>query len=191
MSQPMMFDSDEEKYFSWYLKELEEAGFVAGWGRPDTIELATNVRVWSKRGKTPKPTVLLRNQQYTPDFKVTWTQKAVDAKLVVELVPDEGSDSFPESYAAPFMAGLEDKKLVSYIEIKGGFVAHDEGRIYSILSKWTFQLLGVYVQRVSVSTAPDSIFAKTFCPDEFRLTDKTRKPRKLRFIPRTLGEFAR
>lgn len=189
MNSQIVFDSKEEEYFSWYLDELIKEGLIKSWCRPDTITLAQNVKAWSQKGKAkPKQLVLLRDQTYTPDFKVWWTSKAVEMGIVTELVTGD-SDHYPESYSTPFMANSEDKQLVSYLEVKGGFTEHDESRIYSILSKWTYQAHGIYVQRVVISTAPNSIFAKTFCPVRFLLTDKTMKPRKLRFNPITIKEL--
>lgn len=189
-SATILFDSKEEEYFSWYLDELVKNGFARGWRRPQTITLASNVKAWSQKGRAkPKPTVILRDQTYTPDFEVFWTQKALDKKLVVELV-SEDSGVLPESYSSPFVANSNSGLgLVSYLEVKGGFTEHDESRIYSILAKWTYQVHGIYIQRVNVSTAPNSIFAKTFCPVRFLLTDKTMKPRKVRFSPRMINEL--
>jgi hypothetical protein len=182
-SATVIFDSKEEEYFSWYLEELVNNGFASSWKRCDTMTLASNVKAWSQKGKSKaKPTVVLRAQTYTPDFEVLWTQKAVDKKLVVELVKEE-SGNLPESYSHPFITNND---LVSLLEVKGGFTEHDESRIYSILAKWTYQVHGVYVQRVKVSAAPNSIFAKTFCPSRFLLTDKTMKPRKINFSPRSI-----
>jgi hypothetical protein len=189
-SATVLFDSKEEEYFSWYLDELVKNHFARGWRRPQTISLASNVKAWSQKGKAkPKPSVILRDQTYTPDFEVFWTQKAIDKKLVTSLVHEE-SESLPESYSAPFSANTNsDLGPVSYLEVKGGFTEHDESRIYSILAKWTYQVHGIYIQRVNVSTAPNSIFAKTFCPARFLLTDKTMNPRKVRFTPRMINEL--
>jgi hypothetical protein len=182
----ILFDSKEEEYFSWYLDELVKGGFVSSWERSKTILLAENVKAWSKSGNAkPKQTVLLRDQTYTPDFTVFWTELAVKSGLVTSLVGNELSD-LPESYKAPFTANPGN---VSYLEVKGGFTEHDESRIYSILAKWTYQKHGIYIQRVMISTAPNSIFAKTFCPTRFLLTDKTMKPRKLKFEPRSIDFY--
>jgi hypothetical protein len=194
-SSTILFDSKEEEYFSWYLDELSSAGYVDNWQRPQTIVLANNLKAWSRKNQKSKPksTVLLREQTYTPDFEVVWTPKAKEKGLVVELSTCDpltsSEDSLPESYSAPFVANNVFGRIVSTIEIKGGFTEHDESRIYSILSKWTYQLYGVYIQRVIVSTAPNSIFAKTFCPAKFILTDKTLKLRKLKFTPRLISEL--
>jgi len=188
MNSPTILDSKEEEYFCWYLDELVNMGYIRNWIRAGTIVLSNNVKAWSRKGKAkPKPTVILRDQTYTPDFKIYWSSLAI-GKFVTEIVPED-SDNFPESYSTPFLCNFEDRTPVSYIEVKGGFTEHDESRIYSILSKWAYQSHGIYIQRVVVSTAPNSIFAKTFCPSRFLLTDKTMKPRKLKFFAKTLTEY--
>jgi hypothetical protein len=183
-------DSDEEQYFIWYLEELQEAGYVTEWGRAPTIRLADNAEVWylqpRKRGPDkPVSRVLMQDANYTPDFEVTWHPSA---RGIFFECP--GLQSFTASgfRPGPFTV-LDRDPYRSLLEIKGGFVQHSQSLQYSLLAKWVFAVTGRYVQRVIVSAKHTSIFAHTFCPERFRLTDKTLKPRSLGFMPRTLRQF--
>lgn len=141
--------------------------------RHETLELAPSIRV----GKG----VLHRNQTYTPDFLIEWCRVNPHLGKFFSTIEDK--------WKTPFKGFERDGKLISVIEIKGGFIAKDEGRMYGILAKWVWQRFGIFVQRIAVSTKPKDLFDKTFTPIEFLSTKMTRKPRKLHYDPVILSEF--
>lgn len=167
------YDSDEEFYFAAYLSELVTAGIVRSYCRHEPLELAPSVRV----GKG----VLHRAQVYTPDFLIEWEPKHKHLERFFSLIEDPSK--------TPFKGFERDGKLVSVIEIKGGFIAKDEGRMYGILAKWAWQVFKIYVQRIAISTKPKDLFDKTFTPVSYLLTKATHKPRKLHYSPIILREF--
>lgn len=178
-------DSKEEQYFVWYLDELKSAGVIEHWERPQPFILADNVQ--ASFGLKPKKRVILRSQIYTPDFLVVWSPAYRDR--IFSVLSLDGVDSPKDAKALLMPAKIEDGKFKTYLEVKGGFTDHDESRIYSILKKWVFAKYQVLVHTVKVSSKPDSIFAKTFCPKNFLTTDKTKKPRKINFNPKSLDDY--
>lgn len=184
MIDPADFDSSEELWFSWYLAELKNSGYILEWSRHETLQLAPSVEIPVRKGMRLGKRVLLREQTYTPDFRIVWARAA--DRVFVHILDEPGE------FGAPFLARLDDQgNAVSTIEVKGGYIEHDESRMYSILSKWVMATLHIYVQRVVVGVKPKSIFECTFTPSRFLLTDKSCKPRKIHFPVRTLGEFVR
>lgn len=184
-----MGDSKEEEYFIWYLEELMEADYIKAWGRPEKITLTENMLVWyakpMKKGPDkPVSRVLFQDVQYTPDFEVVWTEKARGIFFATPGTHPTTAAGRPSIFTV-----MEQSPSTSYLEIKGGFIQHSQSLHYSILSKWTYAATGKYVQRVQVSNKASSIFDKTFCPDRFRLTDVTAKPRAMGFRPKTLRQF--
>lgn len=78
----MHFDSKEEQWFSWWLDELKERGFIKWYQRADTFRL-------SDANKELK----LRVHEYTPDFMVDWTEEGL--KLAI-IKPTDGNTSIVE-----------------------------------------------------------------------------------------------
>lgn len=186
MNKHQSFDSSEETYFSWFLDELLKEGLIRDWGKPDTITLAENVKLEFKLPKSVGSRVLLRDQTYTPDFELVWNPDHPEVgRFRTKWLKDIPSDMV--SSKAPFISDRDEHSL---IEIKGSYVEHDESRIYSILAKWVFQATGKYVQRIEVSASQSSsIFAKTFCPRDFLVTDVRKQPRKIKYQARTLDQL--
>src|SRR6056297_1929225 len=75
------FKSKEELYFSYYLEELKEAGFVDDWGYEvhkweltDKVEMTYLKKLKSKTKTDSK--FLLHPSSITSDFTVFWRRKA-------------------------------------------------------------------------------------------------------------------
>ena len=71
------YRSKEELYFSWWLDELQSAGFIKSWSYElETFTLAkAKSYTWLKHLKTKTNTVageLLKAHRYTPDFRIEW-----------------------------------------------------------------------------------------------------------------------
>lgn len=82
----MEFDSKEEEWFSWWLDELEEKGYIHSYGRATSYTLFEP----DKRHK-------MRGHEYTPDFFVTWENGAINAlrlPFIYELCIIEVKPSF-------------------------------------------------------------------------------------------------
>lgn len=169
------FDSDEELYFSDYLAELKHADIILHFERHQTLNLMEPVKT---NGRS-----LFREQVYTPDFLVVWNPLiAVPLGIV--------TDTDHHVKGVPFKAYYDSNdQLVSSIEVKGGYTEQDETRLYGVLFKWTWSKFGIFVQKINVSNTAKDIFAKTFTPNSFLTTKKTKKPRKLHYEPISLSCF--
>lgn len=184
-----MFDSDEEKYFSWYLDELLQAGFIKSYGHhtekfmlspPAGVVMVKKLKTKEKRvSKT-----LLRGHEYTPDFMIRWNPKALDI-FYSPLIDCNPNPFFLASSTFDSVFGCD----IGFVEIKAVFSKYNMGREFSINQKWLYAQEGIYVQKVIPTGKSTCLFAKTFTPEKYLLTEKTHKPRKLKWKPRTLTEY--
>ncbi len=198
---PVEFDSPEEIHFSWWLEELVSAGYVLRWERGQTYELVPaivqpycQVRVSEKSMKALPDkmanTTLKTRLKYTPDFEIWWNLKAfglfyVNHRGLPTIGPIEHH----------FIGHLDPEGMAfSLIEVKprvAGRSTMNTGRLS--ISRMNCMMLyekqGIFTNLVEVGTQPGSIFAKTFTPGRFLKTDKSGKPRTLKFQPRDLSGF--
>jgi len=161
----MNFDSNEELYFSWWLDELKELGLVVDYhrGLPFLLSPAVKFTV-DKKLKTKTVKVqkhIIDDHIYTPDFVVEFNNVFINK------------------------AGLYHTDGIAHIEIKGNYDFNNMTRLFKINQKWVYAKYGVLVNLLKVPT----IFTKTFTPARYLLTDKSGKPRKLNWTPKTLKQY--
>lgn len=186
------FESDEERFFSWYCDDLVSAGYLDRYEvKPNTFIISTSVfyptLVVKKTKNIVKERCLVDGHSYTPDFLLFWNPSAFGV-FYYDL------DRTTEYLNCPFLAQtriIEGKEqIVSTIEVKGGFDEHNMTRLFHANQKIVLAKFGVFVQKVTAHGAKSGgLFKNTFTPDRFLLTDKTMKPRKIHFTTRTLGEY--
>ena len=178
------FASDDEKYFSWYLEELQQAGFISNWlYEPHTYRLSAlakyGVFQQSKRSQPKRKRLsLLQSHSYTPDFGIVWTNQSNN--IFYNAITD-GVDL----RQAPFIVNLDTNIPYSIIEIKPVYDKNNMIRLFRINQKWMFFQNRVYVQEVSII----KIFEKSFTPARYLLTKKTKKKRILKYKSRSLQEY--
>lgn len=178
------YDSNEEKYFSWYLDELYEAGYIREYQvQPGSFILSEPILYeYEKKLKTKtKHCVkkLMQGHIYTADFRISWSEKA--RGIFFDSICGQTNLKIP--FIVKYIP-------ISIIEIKPAFDRNNMTRLFTVNQKWVYQKYGTYVQRVTVDKKNGKgLFPETFTPAKYLLTDKTRKPRKLKYEPRTLAEY--
>ena len=156
------YDSKEEIYFSWYLDELFEAGYIDEYCRqPEPFSLFDPVKYnWIKPLKTKKKemtTTLMRAHSYRADFQIFWLFNNAKGLFF----------DINKLTAGPFFA----KYGISFIDVKPSFDQHNMTRLFHINQKWVHQRFGVYVQKI----VPQKLFKATFTPNRYLYTDKSAK----------------
>ena len=180
----MKYDSKEELYFSWYLRELQEANYIYHIEyQPASYHLSlpqTHCFVKPLKTKTKIVSVtLLRKHIYTPDFRVLWEQKARGLFF-------NNHDDEVDLRKIPFITNPTSNSLSNgLIEIKPVFDQNNMTRLFAINQKWLYHQHDIYIQKI----IPVKLFEATFTPQKYLLTDKTNKQRKLKYQPKTLNEF--
>lgn len=198
---PVEFDSPEEIHFSWWLEELVSAGYVHRWARGQSYALVPSIVQEYLKERTspatglPLPPVtskvtLKQGLTYTPDFEIYWTFKALGVFCVPHRLLTVGAPSY-------HLIGHYDDSMMpfSLVEVKpriaGGKTGANNGRmrVSRMNAMILYHVHGLYANLAEVGPQPGSIFAKTFTPGRFLKTDKSGKPRTLKFQPRDLSGF--
>ena len=161
-----------ELYFSFYLKELQEAGLVKGWWyESNTFQLSEPVKgnYLKETKKDIKSTEyhLLQEATITADFTILWSHNAVGLFL---LLPDKPISC--KITDIPFHIGsiTSGDNLYSYVETKGNNESSTSSSIsFPYKQKWCFQKHGIFIQKVkpfSYKKQSHILFQDTFTPKE-------------------------
>lgn len=177
------YDSQEELYFSWALKELTDKGVILEWFyHPKPFVLSERiVHVFEKQLKTKsiiKDSVILNDHIYQADFHIRWN-KEWSGKVYMSLI-----DKYYHK-ASVFVANGE--KHFSVIDVKGSFAGpHNTSAVtFPLNQKWVYQKYGIYVQKI----IPDQLFRQSFTPMKYLLTDKSGRSRKIKYETRTITQY--
>lgn len=182
----LAIDSDEEYYCLLYLEELMQAGYIYKIERAETYSLfdgLTNVYEEEKQLKTKvniveKRQVLLAAHEYTPEFVVKWTPKAINL-LIWKFYRDVN-----EKFDKPFIYEQVAEYPVSFIEVKPAFDQNNMTRAFKINQKWMYEKWGIFVNLVQ----PQKLMEETFTPREY-LKTPTGKTRVIHWPIKTLEEY--
>ena len=194
------FDSQEEIYFYWYLKELEEAGIISNITyQPKPFLLASKKSLmFEQQLKTKskaKEITLFSEHSYQADFMFWWNDIARNKMFI------RHNDILTQSFKNfPFIANSSKEIISSYsvVDVKGTFNQNNMHRIFSIDQKWIFQQFGVYIQKIITHPSinkkgkmvpASALFPNTFLPARFSLTDIAIKARKIKYNYLTLKEY--
>ena len=185
------YDSTEERYFSYYVDELLEAGYlVSAEYHPTPFELCSETtvlaRTTKKRGAVYQTIKLTGKHVYTADWVLSWSQQA-------EYLFCWGNNEEHSTFYH--------KSALSYVDVKGGFIGKNNTSAitFPINQKWVMDKFGIFVQKIVVSTDKKSIFAKTFTPrkvveEEVYKKDNIKRgikagDSKLKYKPISLEEY--
>jgi len=203
------YASNEEWYFSWYLQELENAGFIHSIQyQPKPFKIcdpATKpVKLYGKRkGWYEKEISLLQGSTYTADWLWYWTEKA--AKIF--FAPSKMFHF--KDY--PFIVNQRHNGLqwifFSVIDVKGNFDPNNNVRMFSMNQKIIYEKYKIYVQGIvpkpsvklkdkdgkkldqSIIRPKSALFYSTFTPSRYLRTDGGKDQRLIHFEKRTINQF--
>lgn len=164
------YDSTEEKWFSFYVSELLEHGWLsAAQYQPDSITLVedhyVHAYISKKNTNELKRVKLLAGMSFTPDWKLYWNDEADGVFFWTEGgVYQKGFFPYSKKYHnnhVPFFASGN----ISLIDIKGTFIGKSNTSAITFPVKQKCLLRdGIFVQKIVVSLDEKSIFAKSFTP---------------------------
>jgi hypothetical protein len=191
---------DGERYFSWWLDELTEAGYIENWiFQSPIIQLfdgaeyraekktfvSTKTTTYTK--KNPKDYKLLESCTYTPDFFIRWNDKA--DKIFYELLNGFAmTRKDPVIFAQIYRPNLPDKKAVSFVDVKPIFTKRQsEKDKFIVLQKWVYSIYKYYIQPVIIQ----KLFDRTFTPKRYLpiVANWRKKECKSHWQVRTLDDF--
>ena len=173
------YDSKGEIYISWWIKELIDAGYIESVEeQPESFILTEPVRrTIEKQLKTKVKEVeefVLHGHHYTPDFKITWTQKAFDDNMVIEFfgkIKKEKHHLFAfdgVTYLEAKPDSLKAKKSPDMLNME---------RLFSNKVKEVFDKHNILVELVY----HNKLFKTTFIPKRYLIQDKTHSNRAIKY----------
>ncbi len=171
--QDQVFDSKEEIYFSFFCDDLIKNGYAVSVQKncPTYTLIEEAEYYWIKKARHGEYNVisnLLQSVKYTPDFIITWHDKALEKFVYILNKEDVSALSKKRN---PFIAVIDkhypNDKLKTYIDVKGSFGQHGDAVKFPLLQKMMFSTHGIYVQKV----VPKQLFEKTFVPERYKYTD--------------------
>lgn len=170
-----VIESHEELWFSWYLEALKKAGYIRNYTHQvKSIILNKEMEITYIKPMKRVPDKVLKKtiipiKVYTPDFKVEWSKEKFGGSILSKWF-------HPNTYR---------DKLISIIEVKGNWDQNNMTRLFKQNQAIVWDKHGVFVQLLKL---PD-LFKYTFTPDRYLLTNKTMKPRIIKFKTKKLDEF--
>ena len=160
------FKSLEELYFSYYLEELKEAGYIKSWRYEISKFQLTEpyIRTYLKQLKTKiveKEEFLLHGSSITADFTILWTEKA---KNIFYL---DNYYAIKDIKSIPFRLGELGIKT-SYIEIKPTNESKTSSSIsFPYKQKFCLNEYGIYIQKIKpFDSKKKCLFSDTFTPND-------------------------
>ena len=180
-----LYDSIGELHFSYWTDELIKAEYIKkAILQPEAYSLSERVtRSYIKQMKTKDKVVeqtVLREHIYTPDVLNIWTDKAYGI-----FIPNDTEKIMPHHLSYNIIKHENVIVAASIVELKPPFDQNNMTRLATINIKWVYDKYSVVVDMVKLP----KFFEKTFTPDRFLLTDKSMKPRKIKYAPRSLTQF--
>lgn len=184
------FDSTHELYFSWYLKELKDAGYIDIFYKSETFLLGEDYTlpfIDNRKGKKKTSTFqLLSKAVYTPDFTIEWNEKAVELFVELHDFYFNTDGSIVSQTNLPFRViksiGLN---IISTIDVKNPYNRQGVRTLFIIKQKWMYDKHRIYVEPIDVN----KLFKATFTPRRYFYTDQKKSERKITFTTRTLEEY--
>jgi len=197
------YASNEEWYWSWYLEELRQTGFISHieyQPKPfkicDPVKISYNVQM-KRKGTVQKEIPILQGSEYTADWAWWWTDKAKEIFFT--------TDPFKNPKDFPFFVNTKGSSYFSVVDVKGTFDPNNNVRMFAMNQKMIYKLYGIYVQaivpRPTVKVVGESdppsliikpktaLFYKTFTPQRYLRTDASGKPRKILYPVKPITQF--
>ena len=158
-------DSQEERDFINFCCEAAELSIINEFEyQPCTFQLSDPVKYIDVNGKEHS---LYQKHVYSPDFLVSFNPNNI--MLATEFKIQQSD--------------LSCKQVSAFIDIKGMF--QKNRRSFTTDRKWVWQKFKIYINEI----VPLKFFAKFGVPEKSRLTEKTKKPRKMFLGFKTLKEM--
>lgn len=185
-------DSKEEVYVEWYLQELKDAGIIKEfWYHPDVYHLTNPVMRLEKgfkgRGKNKVEVDVVKSfkqgHTFKPEFRIKWNNPLPVKKFLklYQFISESNVITTGEGFF------YSKTSLMSDIDVKPKFQIHDAADAkFSLIQSIVLNQYKVFVQPVIYQ----DLFAKTFTPARYLLTDSGSMTRKISdWKPITLQEF--
>jgi len=200
-------ENPHEMVFRWYLEELQQYDYIEKFDR----ELETFAVLPTQYFQREKHLIVKENPleefalfqdvTYTYDFRIIWTQKAIN--IFTEIIEPNGFFRFgmPTFVSHNIMVdGVS--KIVSYVDVKPHYAAAKFGGgkmgsyyTFPFIQKFLYHTKGLYVNKIIPIHSgkygkTTCLFATTFVPNRYKYTDKNGKFRTIPYRQRSIISYA-
>lgn len=183
-------DSDEEWYFTCYLRELKENGVIEDADKNlEELELLERpiTHLTTKYMKTKeKPEVqhLMGTYVYTPDFNINWNR---DWRNIFYSMFNRGKQYSKKK--VPFLS-FSGKFDGSIIEVKGAYTKGTQMYSTNLKRAWLFDKRQIFVQLIKIPDLFELTFTpKEYCDDMIYKIGKNKGDSKIKFETKTCKEY--
>lgn len=195
-----------EMYFRWYCDDLLQAGYLESFQREaETFKVLPKIdykreKHLKTKENTFEPINLFQETNYTYDFKLVWSEKA----LYIFTEPIDFDGAFVFGFPA-FVSNWIDVngivKMVSYVDIKPHYKAVEFGGgkmksyyTFPFIQKYLYMTKGLYINKIiPINSGKNGIssclFASTFTPKRYVYTDKSGDERKIPFRKKSINVY--
>ena len=186
------YASWEELYFSWYLDDLVDQGYVSHFEvQPPAHSIFPRTTItWVQEMKSKTKLVdspVMQESTYTTDFKIHWTKKALG--VFCNGNPCKQRPYFLGVQSHDFLEEYETE-----IDVKGANTSANVRGNHSMITfplkqKMLYNAKGIFAQKV----IPIKLFKDTFIPTRYFYTDGGKSIRTLSKIknPLTITEYVK
>lgn len=190
-------ENDDEKYFRWYLEELQKYGFIKYYERePETfLVLPSFAHTREKHLKTKENPIesfnMLNDITYTYDFRIIWERSALN--IFTEIYDKDEPFKFGmPTFVSHNIMLMDSPEIISYVDVK----PHASASRFSgsLASFYTFpfvQKILMHEYKIFINKAVpvnqgrngvnSNLFATTFTPTRYLYQDKAKGLRKIPF----------
>ena len=189
-----------EHYFECWLQELQDAGIVVTYQKePRTFRLFEQLPVtYLEQMKTKvKEHVwnLFQDVTYTADFKIVFNKKHKKSHELVGHLNGAFGFNKPKDFIFLTTQFTRSGNPIVYVDVKppadairfsGGF---GSARDFPLKQRILYQYQDTYINKIIPYGAKECLFAKTFTPDAFYMTDKKTKIRAIKKHRKTKQEL--
>lgn len=190
-------DSNEEKYYIYWLDELVKANYILNYKYHVTIPILDNkyINLQVLRGKKKiseeHQFKLLSDITYEADFLIEWNTDMFHDNGKFWFIENQCVNGLPSLLKTLHYAQLsDDNKILSYVDVKGTFagIHNNSAVIFPIKQKLIYDKLGIYINSIK-PLSDKGLFAHTFTPQLYMKTDITKKDRVISWNTKTLEQY--
>jgi hypothetical protein len=195
-----------EREFRWYCEELQKHGFLKRFEREaETFIVLDSIDYQREKHYKTKPNTherinLFRETTYTYDFRLIWTQKALN--IFTEIITPGGSFVFGiPIFISHYITINGVEEIVSYVDVKPHHSAAQFGGgkmasyyTFPFIQKYLYLTKGLYINKIIPTHQgkhgrTTNLFATTFVPNRYLYTDKSGALRTIPYSKRSITSF--
>lgn len=170
-------DSTGELYFTWWLKDLQDASILNNFEKGRTFDLTSsfNINYLKELKKATKEVSqnILAEHKYSPDFELHFDHKHSEFDKIVYLYDKRVLKK--DKWNKQPLFSINDCTIPLVVEIKPIFDKNNMTRLFRLNQKWMMDKYSMYINEIEVTR----LFSETFTPERYLYTDSGMTKRQI------------